>query len=198
MKFSRIALAGGVNPTADLEVGYIKVEFNYIAPNRVKLNDYIGYQFEKGDDALLLFRMPQDFYWPGATVNVKVGWCINEAYATNSAEVQWGIRWMEESTMGDVVIGAGGGAVIYSGDINVPTTAYQVIESQIGTINCSAFNTDILDVTYRAGDTTGRPVADVVRLSLSRYDLDGGTDPDVDPVALYVKFEYPKDFPRYF
>ena len=109
-------------------------------------------------------------------IAVEVDWYIDEAYATNSGEVQWRIDYslcahdeseaVDNCTEGNIV----------SGDQNIPATAKYLTETDIG---------DIPNASISAGDELG--------IKFSRVDIDDGTDPTADPVVVNIYLEYTAD-----
>ncbi len=156
-------------PTNDLSKGGT-------APDQTILGDYIGYSYDIGDDSVLTTELPVDWA-AGTDLTLEVDWYINEAYATDSGEINWQATWSacphDASEAVDAPTHTG---TVTSGDINIPATAKYLTENDVGTISGASIS---------AGDEIG--------LTFSRIALVGGNDPGEDPVAVNVYLKYTAD-----
>ena len=162
--------------------GRVKKEFSIDAislspgatgPDATILGDYYGFSYDIDDDSVTGFELPYDWA-SGTDVEVKIYWYINEAYATNSGEVQWQIEWSATPTDATEAVDAPThtGTIDY-GDQNIPATAKYLTKTSAGTIAAASL---------AEGDFIG--------MTVSRIDVDDGSDPTADPVIVRIEVEY--------
>jgi len=141
-------------------------------PTQIIYNNLTGWRYTIGDDTVLTIEMPHDVDVT-KDVSLHIVWAINEAYATNSGEVQWQLDWTTLSSYtGNAASPAHSGTAV-SGDIDIPATANDVVHTTNLTINAS--NVDVLDI---------------IGAKISRVALDDGNDPTAEPVILSIHLEY--------
>lgn len=141
--------------------------------SKVLLGHYDGWSFGIGDEVVASFEIPHD--WDSSTdLILYIYWYINEAYATNSGEVQWRIQWSATPPSGTEAIDAPTHTgTIDFGDQNIPATAKFLTKSSGGTIAAASLS---------AGDLIG--------LTLDRVALDGGNNPTAEPVMVHMEVHY--------
>ena len=142
--------------------------------DEVIVGNYWGWSFDIDDDAVFIFRIPDDWA-AGTDIVIKVRWAINEEYATNSGEVRWQASWAAHPADASEAIDDAG-TTDDSGDINIPATAYYLREDTVETIPGD---------DLAAGDEVG--------ITLKRIALVGGNNPTADPVATCVGIVYIAD-----
>jgi hypothetical protein len=140
------------------------------APSVVKLGNFYGYGFTKGDDGYVrAFELPCD--WDSTTgITVKIHWYINEAYATRSGEVRWNILYTPRAESGEAV--DSGSLTLDFGDVNIPAVAKHLIETE---------------ATIPAANLA---VDDVIGMILTTVSLTAGVDPTAEPVCVGIEIEY--------
>jgi hypothetical protein len=141
--------------------------------SEVLLGHYDGWSFGIGDEVVASFEIPHD--WDSSTdLTLYLYWYVNEAYATNSGEVQWRIQWSATPPSGTEAIDAPTHTgTIDFGDQNIPATAKFLTKSSGGTIAAASLS---------AGDLIG--------LTLDRVALDGGSNPTAEPVMVHMEVHY--------
>jgi len=121
------------------------------------------------DDDSILNTAIWDSRENSTDILVYIRWGIDEAYATNSGEIQWQIEWStvpdDSSEPLDSPIHSG---TVQSGDLNIPATAKTILETIL---------------TIPGDDITN---GDELGISLSRIDIDDGTDPTAEPGVVIV------------
>ena len=122
------------------------------------------------EDMHTSFEIPSDCD-TSVDVKIEIYWAINEAYATNSGEVQWQAEYRSVA-VGESVDNGGATSVVDSGDINIPATAYTLAKTEL-TISAASISQD-----------------DLVAINLARIDIDTGTDPTAEPCVVMVNLEY--------
>lgn len=143
-------------------------------PEWLKIGNYSAWQYDIGDDTLLTFELPHD--WAvGTDVKIYVDWGCDEAYVTNSGEVQWNVSWSavphDASEALDAV-----STTLDPGDQDIPATAKFLARTEIGTI---------------AGGSLA--AEDEIGLKIERVALDGGNNPTADPFITHFHIEYTAD-----
>ena len=108
-------------------------EFGATAPTAVAVGNYLGWEYDIGDDSNLTFELPHDWA-SGTDLTVKIDWAINRAYATENAEVQWHVIWSAHPHDASEAVN-GAGTTIDGGDQNIPATAYFLTRTTVGTIS---------------------------------------------------------------
>lgn len=143
------------------------------APAATNTGDYSGEAYTINDSSLVAFRVPDNM---DLTVNpaIRLYWYINEAFVTNSGEVQWACAYSAApANASEAVDGAGYSGDLDPGDVNIPATAKYLTYTDLGTLTGASLT---------AGDILG--------LEFSRVALDGGNNPAVEPVAVLLEFRY--------
>ncbi len=138
-----------------------------------KIGNYPGWEFGINDDMLDEFEVPFD--WDESTdLQFKVYWGIDEAYVTNSGEVQWQIVWSAcPSDASEALDAPTHTGTIDFGDQNIPATAKFLTKTGAGLVAAASL---------AHGDLMG--------FTLSRVALDGGSNPGAEPIAVHVEVEY--------
>ena len=118
------------------------------------------------------FEIPYDCD-TSADIKIEIYWYIDEAYATNSGEVQWRAQWSacpaDETEAIDAPTHTG---TIDFGDQDIPATA--------------KFLTEVSGIIAAASIAD----ADFVSMTIDRVALDGGSNPTADPVIVQIEVEY--------
>ena len=139
-------------------------------PAEVIVNSCLGYEFSINDLGYFSFEVPAD--WDSTEdIEISIHWYIDEAYALQSAEVQWAIIWVACSELGGEDPTAAGTTTL-SGDVNIPATANTLIETNINIPAASLAQHDVLF------------------LQIKRVALVGGTDPTAEPTICSLECEY--------
>jgi len=133
---------------------------------------YPTYEFGIGDDMHTSFEIPPD--WDETTdVEISVYWAIDEAYAANSAEVQWQAAWAAcpADETEDLTSPNDTGTIDF-GDQDIPANANYA--------------------TKISGSITAASIShgDVIVLNGSRVALDGGNNPTAEPYIYNIEVEY--------
>jgi len=142
-----------------------------VPPDEVISDYFIGWSFDIGDDAIVQAALPCD--WDQTTdIDIYVEWYIDEAYATDSGEVQW------RASAGDVFPGESvttppRTATNDSGDINIPATANLKVSTNVLTIPAASL-----------------VCGSVLGVKFERIAIDDGSDPTADPVCLGITINY--------
>lgn len=163
----------------------VKKEFEIVAASlspgasgatEVNVGNYHAWQFGIGDDVITSFEIPHD--WDSSTnLEVIIYWAINEAYVTNSGEVQWRVQWSACPVGETEAINSPThtGTIDY-GDQDIPATAYYLTETSAGVISSASLT---------AGDLIG--------LTIDRVALDDGSNPSAEPLILHIEIHYTSD-----
>lgn len=141
------------------------------APTQVILGNHNGWEFDIGDDSVIIATLPDDWD-PTTDITIKVCWYIDEAYAVDK-EIQWRVDWSaipEDFT--ETVDAPTHSGQIDSGDINIPAVAKTIGESTIGTIAAASLS-----------------ALDCLGFTISRIAVTND-NPTADPVALHLTIEY--------
>lgn len=142
------------------------------APDQVILGNYTGWEYEIDDDSVFSIHIPHQ-YEPGTDLTLKFDWYVDEAYATNSGEVNFQVVWdatPHDST--EPIDNPTHGATVTTGDINIPATAKYFTSNSV-TISGTNIVAD-----------------DQIGITLSRIALVGGNDPTAKPTIVDVHIEY--------
>jgi len=144
------------------------------APQQVILGNYTGWEFDINDDAVFNIELPHHVA-VDEEIAIHLTWYINEAYATNSGEVQWQIVWSscpyDES---EAIDNTTDGGTIKSGNIDIPATAKFLAHNTTLTVPAGSIDEE---------DTFG--------ITLSRVALTGaGSNPTAKPTITSVHVEY--------
>lgn len=133
------------------------------APAQVILGNYNGWEFDVGDDSVMIYDMPDDWI-VGTDMVVKVCWYIDEGDA--SKYVEWQIAWSAiPHNFSEAVDSPGNSGTLQSGDIACNAAAKRLGDSVIGVIpGASLADHDALGFTLSriaaAGDApTAKPTA---------------------------------------
>jgi hypothetical protein len=127
-------------------------------------------EFTINDDMHTAFEVPSDCD-TSVDLTIEIYWGINEAYATNNAEVQWQVIW-RAIAVGESVTAGGSSGTIDFGDVNIPA-AVNLLAKTEGIIAAASISQD-----------------DLIAINLSRIALDGGNNPAVEPYVIMVNLEY--------
>ncbi len=146
------------------------------AASQVIVGDYTVWEFGIGDDAVTDWEVPEDWA-TGTDILVSVHWQVNEAYVTNSGEVQWEVTWAATPhNETEPLDGPTHTGTLDSGDQNIPATARYLTATDIGTISGASLT-----------------VGDAVGLTLKRVALDGGANPAAEPGVCHFEMHYTID-----
>lgn len=169
-----LTLVGTARVTKELQIEASNIA---VGASGVVLNTdylpYIGYDFGIGDNMYAQFEVPHD--WDSsANLSVKLYWAINEAYVTNSGEVQWAIDWKACPTDASEAIDAPTHTgTIDFGDQDIPATAKYLTATPAGTISAASLSD-----------------GDLIGFDINRVALDDGSDPTDEPILYRVEIEY--------
>jgi hypothetical protein len=143
------------------------------APTLVRFGNVFGYAFDIDDDGYLQLEVPSDFDdSTGITIFLRTA--INEAYATDNAEVRWqGTYSCVPDDESEAVTDAEHTGTLDSGDINIPAIKRGLQQVTLGTI-----------------PATDLALNDVLFILLSRIALVGGNNPTAVPVIIQAGYEY--------
>lgn len=146
------------------------------APDQVFLGAYTGYSYDIGDSSAMNIELPHD-HDTSEDIEVHISWAINEAYATNSGEIQWQLDWAAVPYDGSEALDAPThSGTDTSGDINIPATAKGLIHTT---------NLTIPNGSIDALDTLG--------IEITRIAIGDGNNPTADPVIIEIHLEYVKN-----
>ena len=168
-------LHGNARVTNEFTIQAVNLLPGNQGPDATILGNSLGYSYDIGDDSVMGFEIPYDCD-TSEDIKVEIYWYINEAYAANSGEVQWRIRWSAcpaDST--EAIDAPTHTGTIDFGDQNIPATAKYLTEKS-GVIAASSISNE-----------------DYVSMTLDRVALDGGTNPTADPVIVQIEIEYTKN-----
>ena len=168
-----LSLVGNARKTKHIVISDANLGKGASAASEVIIGNFAVWEFGISDDAVLTEEMLPD--WAvGTDIEIHVHWQCNEAYVTNSGEVQWQVDWSAlphdntESIAAPTHTGT-----LDSGDVNIPAIARYLTSTQIGTIS---------GASLAAEDSLG--------LTLSRVALDGGANPAAEPGILHLEIHY--------
>jgi len=165
-----VSLVGTARVTHEIELQAVDFNPGASGPTSALHGAYPSYEFTIGDDIYTVFEIPDD--WDSSTaVTVSVYWAINEAYATNSGEVQWSAPWTAVAVGEDITSPTHTGTIDF-GDVDIPA-ATNVLVKTSGTI---------VAASLAAGD--------LVSLHVSRVALDDGANPTAEPYIVRIEIEY--------
>lgn len=142
-------------------------------PDYVTLENMAAGSFDIGDEVYLVVRIPWGYVTGQSPyLQIQLFWWINEAYATNSGEVQFQVDLNAVTTdETEAVDSAGTEGTYKSGDIDIPATAKAMTVSAI--------------------DVTGEIEHDeIAGIKVSRVALDGGNNPTEDPCVCLIRVRY--------
>jgi len=155
-------------PVENDGVNYIELQRGLAPPDSGVLGNFSFEEYTIDDDSILNTAI-WDSRENSTDILVYIRWGIDEAYATNSGEIQWQIEWStvpdDSSEPLDSPIHSG---TVQSGDLNIPATAKTILETIL---------------TIPGDDITN---GDELGISLSRIDIDDGTDPTAEPGVVIV------------
>jgi hypothetical protein len=138
-------------------------------PAETILGNYLGYAFTVNDLGYFTFEVPID--WNGTSdIEIFIHWYCNEAYALQSAKVQWRLSYTATKEDGTEAVDAGS-TDVDSGDISIPTLAKQLIETGLVIPAAALALHDSLGIQIK-------------RIAAS------GTSPTAKPVIVSVEVEY--------
>ncbi len=145
----------------------------HTAPTEVIIGNYTGWEFTIGDDAHMDFVIPHE--WDSTTdITVKFIWYVDEAYVTNSGEVNWQLAWSATPTDASEALDAPTHTgTDSSGDQNIPATAKFLTITTIETIPAASL-----------------AVMDIIGIEVSRIALVGGANPSATPGIIDIHIEY--------
>ena len=167
-----IGLEGTARVKREFTIQAVNLDKGSLGPDAVILGNTLGYSYDIGDDSVLSFEIPYDCD-TSEDIKIEIYWYINEAYVTNSGEVQWRIQWSACPANGTEAIDAPTHTgTIDFGDQDIPATA--------------KFLTEKSGLIAAASISDG----DFVSMTLDRVALDGGVDPTADPVIVQIEVEY--------
>lgn len=143
------------------------------APTEIIVGNFTGWEFTINDDAVFTVPSAHDMD-ASHDVALHITWVVNEAYATNSGEVQWQMNWsaLDYSAVESVTAPTHSGTVA-TGDINIPATANTAIHTTSLIIPAASIS-----------------ALDVFGFTLKRIALVGGSNPTADPTIIDVHLEY--------
>lgn len=146
------------------------------AATQVIVGDFTVWEFGINDDAVLDWELPSNWA-PGTDVVIHIHWQINEAYVTNSGEVQWEFDWAACPNDGSEPLdGPTHTGTLDAGDADIHATARHLVDTTIGTISGASLT-----------------AADSIGLTLKRIALDDGSDPSAEPGICHVEIHYTID-----
>jgi hypothetical protein len=126
-----------------------------------------GYMFQIGDVGHLTADIPHCCD-TSQSIEIEIHYAVDEAYATNSGEIQFEAAWGSIPEDGTESIAAPThSGTLDSGDININATANYFVESSIGTIAAA----NLADGDY-------------LTMELERVALDDGNNPTADVLFL--------------
>jgi len=141
------------------------------APTLVRLSNTYGYSFTINDDGYMSLSLP-NIWALGTSVQVKLHYYINEAYATANGEIRFTGTWGAYPHNSTEVVGAATHTgTLDSGDVNIPATAKLFSMINMGTIAGASLSAD-----------------DCIFILLKRVALVGGNNPTAEPVIIHVQY----------
>ena len=132
----------------------------------------LGYAYGIGDIGYFGLEMPDN--WDSSSdFEILIHWYSTEAYATNSGEVRWAIKWSAVKENGTETITVNN-TTTNGVDVNVPATAKTLVETSI------------------AIPAASLEAHDVILFQVTRVALVGGNDPSAAkaPVIISLEAEY--------
>lgn len=171
----QVTLHGTARVTKEFNLSLSALNTGSTKPTETVYGVTSGWAFSLNDFGYMAaFEVPLD--WDSTTnIDISVHWYDSEAYATNSGEVNWRLRYqIVGEDMSDTIGGTIGSLpFLDSGDVNLPTTAYRLTETMF---------------SIPAADLTAHHV---VLGRLTRIALVGGNNPTAgEPVVLGMEVEY--------
>ena len=168
-----IILTGGARVVKEAKLSVESFAPGASGATQTLIGHYSGWAFTINDDMVTSFEIPFD--WDSSTnLEVKIYWYINEAYITNSGEVQWKVDWAATPSDNTEAIDAPThtGTIDY-GDQDIPANAKYLTKSAAGVIAAASI-----------------AEGDLIGISISRIALDGGVNPAAEPVLVRFEVEY--------
>ena len=168
-----IILTGGARVVKEVKLSVESFAPGASGATQTLIGYYSGWAFTINDDMVTSFEIPFD--WDSSTnLEVKIYWYINEAYITNSGEVQWKVDWAATPSDNTEAIDAPThtGTIDY-GDQDIPANAKYLTKSAAGVIAAASI-----------------AEGDLIGISISRIALDGGSNPAAEPVLVRFEVEY--------
>lgn len=164
---------GTARVTKMIDVNVDSLAIGGTPPTETIVGNYLGYAYTIDDDSVLSFTIPKD--WDSSTnLSVVIVWTANEAYVTNSGEIQWRIQWSATPNNSEAINSPTHTGTIDYGDQNLAATAYYITRSSGGSIAAASL---------AAGDRVG--------MTLDRIALDDGSNPDaVEPIIIGLEISY--------
>jgi hypothetical protein len=133
----------------------------------------IGQALTIGDSHHGIVQLPPDLD-ASADITVKARWSINEAFATNSGEVQlnflWSLNPFDESELATTPTDTG---TVDPGDVNIPAVADRGATMNMGTIGNASISS-----------------GDLLAFQITRVAIDSGNNPTAEPVLYGIVLEY--------
>jgi len=146
-------------------------------PTQIILGNYTGWEFDINDDSVMDIALPHDVDITGSLI-IHISWFVNEAYSTNSAEVQWQAKYsftpQDGSEALDAPVHTG---TLTTGDINIPTTAKTVVHTSNLVIPANIIERSV-------------EWHDIMGLTIKRIALNSGVGPTAKPTVVSVHIEY--------
>lgn len=141
------------------------------APVNTYVGNYMGLAFAINDTVYYNISLP--YRWDELTaINANLLWAINEAYATNSGEVQWQLDWSATpKDMSEALDAPTHFGTLVTGDINIPVTAKTLADT--------TFSTSVPQASLSAHDLLG--------FKLSRIAIVAGNNPTAAPIAFELE-----------
>jgi len=168
-----LTLVGTARVQKEFQLAAVDLSPGASGATLTNFGNYYGYAFTVSDDMIATFEVPHD--WDSTTdLNVVLYWAIDEAYATNSGEVQWQVAWAACPPDATEAIDAPThtGTIDY-GDQNIPATAKYLTKTGDGAIAAASLAAD-----------------DLVGLTISRVALDDGSNPTAEPIIFHIEVHY--------
>lgn len=168
-----INLHGTARVKKEFDISITKLSPGGSGATTAQIGNYAGESFDINDDVVGSFEVPHDCD-TSENLEFRVYWAIDEAYATNSGEVQWELDWSatsaDETEALDSPTHTG---TIDFGDQDIPATAKYLTRTSAGVLSSASLSDD-----------------DLVGFTVKRIALDGGSNPTADPIAFRVEVEY--------
>ena len=168
-----LTLVGTARVVRELDIPVLSIALGASGVTTAEYGTYVVEEFGIGDEMHATIEIPPD--WDSSTnLTIKLYWMIDEAYATNSGEVQWQIEWSacpaDDSEALDAPTHTG---TIDYGDQDIPATAKYLTETGDGTISVASLSE-----------------GDVIGFTISRIALDDGSNPTAEPGLVRMEIEY--------
>ena len=165
-----LTLAGTARVNVELDLPLTDFNPGASGPTPALHGIYPSYEFSLNDDMHTSIEIPTD--WDSSTdITIEIYWAINEAYVTNSGEVQWYAVW-NAVAVGESVAAPTHTGTIDFGDVDIPAAANTLVKTT-GTISAASLSAQ-----------------DVLALNGSRVALDGGSNPAAEPYIIAFRMEY--------